>query len=247
MRINISIIMATLNSEKYVYKAIKSIVDQEVEDLEIIVVDGGSTDDTLNIINKFKFNKIKIIQGMDSGIAEAWNKGVKIARGELIGMLNSDDFYDDGVLKEVIKQIGSIKGPVIGYGNVTMIDSSGIVTNKIIGKKRSKIGLLNGFGFMHTSVIINRQAYDQIGPFNQKIRIGIDTDWLLRAISQKIKFKKISNHVYMRHGGMSDINKYTGMGEYADALMRNGYSEKHMILFFIFRIVGHVQKLLKFK
>ncbi len=244
--IKISIIMATLNSEKHVYAAIKSIVDQEVEDLEIIVVDGGSTDDTLNIINKFKLNHI-IIQGIDSGIAEAWNKGVKIARGELIGMLNSDDYYDDGVLKAVIKEIGGIKGPVIGYGNVTMIDSSGMVTKKIIGNKRSKIGLLNGFGFMHTSVIINRQAFDQIGPFNQKIRVGIDTDWLLRAISQKIKFKKISNHVYMRQGGMSDMNKYTGMGEYADALMRNGYSEKYMILFFIFRIVGHVHKLLKFK
>jgi len=96
-------------------------------------------------------------------------------------------------------------------------------------------------------VIINRQAYDLIGPFNEKIRVAIDTDWLLRCIFHKIKFQKISNHVYMRTGGMSEINKYTGMGEYADALLRNGYSENHMVLFYIFRALGHLFKILKFK
>ena len=137
--------------------------------------------------------------------------------------------------------------PVIGYGNVTMIDGSGNIVKQVIGKKRSKIELLNGFGFMHTSVIINRQAYDLIGPFNEKIRVAIDTDWLLRCIFHKIKFQKISNHVYMRTGGMSEINKYTGMGEYADALLRTGYSENHMVLFYIFRALGHLFKILKFK
>jgi glycosyltransferase involved in cell wall biosynthesis len=98
MKINISIIMATLNSEKFVQQAIESIIDQGIEALEIIVVDGGSKDRTIDIINEFKSDKIKIIQGKDSGIAEAWNKGVNIARGELIGMLNSDDFYGINVL-----------------------------------------------------------------------------------------------------------------------------------------------------
>jgi len=133
--INISIIMATLNSEKFVHQAIKSIIDQEIDELEIIVVDGGSIDSTIDIVNKFNSNNIKIIQGKDSGIAEAWNKGVRIARGELIGMLNSDDFYGLNVLKEVIKQIGGSGEPVIGYGNVSMIDGSGNVSKKIIGKK----------------------------------------------------------------------------------------------------------------
>ena len=232
MKIKISIIMATLNSEKFVQQAIESIIDQGIEALEIIVVDGGSKDRTVEIIN---------------GIAEAWNIGVRIARGELIGMLNSDDFYGINVLKKVIEQIGGSGVPVIGYGNVTMIDGSGNIVKQVIGKKRSKIELLNGFGFMHTSVIFNRQAYDLIGPFNEKIRVAIDTDWLLRCIFHKVKFQKISNHVYMRTGGMSEINKYTGMGEYADALLRNGYSENHMVLFYIFRVLGHLFKILKFK
>ena len=247
MKINISIIMATLNSEKFVRQAIESIIDQGIEALEIIVVDGGSKDRTIDIINEFNSDKIKIIQGKDSGIAEAWNIGVRIARGELIGMLNSDDFYGINVLKKVIEQIGGSRVPVIGYGNVTMIDDSGNIFKQVIGKKRSKIGLLNGFGFMHTSVIINRQAYDLIGPFNEKIRVAIDTDWLLRGIFHKVKFQKISTNVYMRTGGMSEINKYTGMGEYADALLRNGYSENHMVLFYIFRALGHLFKILKLK
>ena len=245
MMIKISIIMATLNSERFVYQAIKSILNQEIEELEIIVVDGGSTDGTIDIINKFQSNKIIIIQGRDSGIAEAWNKGVKIAQGELIGMLNSDDFYDVGVLKEVIKQLEGLDDPVIGYGNVTMIDASGKVYKEIEGKNRSKLGLLNGFGFKHTSVIINRKAYDKVGPFDQKIRVAIDTDWLLRCITKNIKFKKVRTHVYMRQGGLSEVNKYTGMGEYADALLRNGYNERHMILFYMFRVIGHMRKLIK--
>jgi glycosyltransferase involved in cell wall biosynthesis len=242
-----SIIMATLNSEKYISQAIKSVLNQDVEDLEIILVDGGSTDKTLEIANKIESTKIKIIQGKDSGIAEAWNKGMKIASGELIGMLNSDDFYDKGVIKKVINQIGGSDGPIIGYGDVTMIDQSGGVIRKVIGKNRNKIGLLNGFGFMHTSVIINRQAYERVGPFDQKIRVAIDTDWLLRCVTQKIKFEKIPNHVFMRQGGISDINKYTGMGEYADALVRNGYGQKHMVLFYFFRMLGHMYKLIKLK
>ena len=245
--IKISIIVATLNSERFVYQAIKSILNQEIEELEIIVVDGGSTDSTIEVIKSVESSKIKMIQGKDSGIAEAWNKGVKVARGELIGMLNSDDFYDAGVLKKVLNQLEGSEGPVIGYGNVTMIDASGNIYKEIAGKNRSKIGLLNGFGFMHTSVIINRQAYDKVGPFNQKIRVAIDTDWLLRCISKKIIFKKTRNHVYMRQGGVSEINKYTGLGEYADALLRNGYNERHMILFYLFRFIGHMFKLFKFK
>lgn len=243
----ISIIMATLNSEKYVAQAITSVLDQDIEELEIIIVDGGSTDGTLEIVNRIESNKIKIVMGKDSGIAEAWNKGMKIASGELIGMLNSDDYYDNGVLTKVIKQIGGTEVPIIGYGDVTMIEPSGKVIREVIGRNRTKIALLNGFGFMHTSVIINRKAYDRVGPFNQKIRIAIDTDWLLRCVSHNIIFKKISNHVYMRQGGISEINKYAGMGEYADALMRNGYNQKYMILFFLFRLLGHVYKLVKLK
>jgi len=247
MKINISIIMATLNSEKYVRQAIESIMRQEIEEIEIIVVDGGSEDRTIEIINEFNSEKIKIIEGKDSGIAEAWNKGVRVARGELIGMLNSDDFYEINVLKKVIEQIGGSGEPVIGYGNVSMIDDSGKIIKQVKGEKRSKIRLLNGFGFMHTSVIINRQAFDLIGPFNEKIRVAIDTDWLLRCVFRQVKFQKISNHVYMRTGGISENYKYTGMGEYADALLRNGYSEKHMVLFYVFRALGHLFKLLKFK
>ena len=247
MKIQISIIVATLNSEKHVYQTIMSALDHNIDEMEVIVVDGGSTDKTLKIIKELKNDKLVIIEGKDTGIAEAWNKGLKIAKGCLIAMLNSDDYYKRGVLNEVIDQFNGITVPVIGYGNVSMIDSSGDIVEEIIGKSRTKIGLLNGFGFMHTSVICNRLAYDKIGSFNQKLRVAIDTEWLLRGISSKVTFMKISNHVYMRKGGLSAINNYTGMGEYADALLRNGYGEKHMMLFFIYRAVGHILKVTKLR
>ena len=110
---------------------------------------------------------------------------------------------------------------------------------------RSKLGLLNGFGFLHPSVFFNRKALDVNGFFHPRISVAMDVDWLLRAISNKISFEKIPSHTYMLIGGVSHINKYTGMGEYMDALLRNGYSKIHIFLFFVLRSAGSLLKVIK--
>ena len=134
---------------------------------------------------------------------------------------------------------------MIVFGDVVLVDQKSNVCRNVIGKLKTKFWLLNGFGFLHPSVFFNKKALDKIGRFNPRIQVAIDTDWLLRAESLGIKMIKIPSLVYMQSGGLSDTYCYTGMGEYADALLRNGYNERHMILFYMFRVIGHMRKLIK--
>ncbi|RPJ71480.1 MAG: glycosyltransferase, partial [Alphaproteobacteria bacterium] len=176
---------------------------------------------------------------------DAWNKGLRLCTGEIIGILNSDDFYEDDILVKMVPYFEQTDKPLIGFGDVTLIDPASGGRKKIIGKMRGKLGLLNGFGFLHPSVFFNRKALEIIGFFNPRISVAMDVDWLLRAITHKIVFEKIPSHAYMLIGGVSHVNKYTGMGEYMDALVRNGYSQTHMFLFFVFRCVGSFLKVIK--
>ena len=141
----------------------------------------------------------------------------------------------------------SVDGALIGFGNVKLIKNEDGSTQFFAGAVRSKLGLLNGFGFLHPSVFFNRLALEKVGFFNSRIRIAVDTDWLLRAVSLKIVFKKIPSLTYMRAGGVSDVNRYTGMGEYADALIRNGYSDVHMLMFFMLRFLGKLRRVMGWK
>jgi glycosyltransferase involved in cell wall biosynthesis len=240
--VHVSIIMATYNSERYILSALQSIVEQGIDNLEVVVADGGSTDRTVELIKGENIKRIKIISEPDRGIGDAWNKGLKLSSGSIIGILNSDDYYAKETLKNVLPYFDGQEEPLIGFGDLILIDSQTQVSRRVIGRKRGKFALLNGFGFGHPTVFFNRKALDKIGYFNPRISVAVDTDWLLRAVSIGIEFKKVSSLVYMRTGGISHANKHTGMGEYADALVRNGYSEFQMLMFFMLRFLGKVRK-----
>jgi glycosyltransferase involved in cell wall biosynthesis len=243
-KVKMSIIVACLNSEKTIETTILSIKKQEYDRLEVVIVDGGSTDATIDLIMKQNLKDIKIISEPDKGIGDAWNKGLKICNGDVIGILNSDDYYGDNILSGVSEYFSDVDSPQVGFGDVVLLNTKDGSHKIIFGKLRGKLGLLNGFGFLHPSVFFNRKALDRIGLFDTKIRVAVDTDWLLRAIFLKINFKKIPSLTFMRTGGVSDINRYTGTGEYADALVRNGYTEIYMIIFFMLRFLGKLRSVI---
>jgi glycosyltransferase involved in cell wall biosynthesis len=246
-KLKISIIIASLNSEKTIVKTISSIENQNYNNLEVIFVDGGSTDNTVNLIGMHNLPDVKVISEPDKGIGDAWNKGLRLCNGDIIGILNSDDAYDENIFDSISDSFFGVNGPLIGFGNVILINVENGGSQLFCGEERSKLGLLNGFGFLHPSVFFNRQALEQVGLFNSRIRVAVDTDWLLRAVTLKIPFKKIPSLTYMRSGGVSDVNRYTGMGEFADALIRNGYSDLHMLLFFMLRFLGKLRSIMSWK
>lgn len=240
-QLKLSIIVASMNSAKGIGQTISSIAKQNYENLEVIFIDGGSLDDTLKIINECSLSDAKVISEPDEGIADAWNKGLNLCTGDVISILNSDDYYDDGVIEKVLPYFTNLDIPIIGFGDVTLINKKSGKCFRVLGKSRGKIGLLNGFGFLHPSVFFNRNALDTVGSFNKKINVAVDTDWLLRAYFGGVSFKKIPSHTFMLTGGVSEVNKYTGVGEYLDALIRQGYSRNYVLLFFAFRFLGHLK------
>lgn len=234
----VSIIVASFNSEKNIENAILSLQKQVYDNLEIIFVDGGSSDKTTDIIRQHNIKNSILISEPDRGIGDAWNKGLKICTGDIIGILNSDDYWEMVILPNIVAFFEDLKTPLIGFGDVTLLDPSSNTQKLVKGKKRGNLGLLNGFGFLHPSVFFNRKALEVNGLFNPRISVAVDTDWLLRAIANKITFIKIPSHTYMLAGGHSHVNKYTGMGEYMDSLVRNGYSKIYIFFFLVLRVIG---------
>jgi len=238
-KIKFSIIIASYNSEMNILKAINSIKNQNYDDYEIIFVDGMSSDNTLDIINENKPPRNHIISEKDSGISDAWNKGLKLCSGEIIGILNSDDYYDDNIFKPIADFFSNEKKPFIGYGDITWVDSEYKAVKKIKGKMPNKLGFLKFFGFMHPSVFFSGEVIKLNGNFSLNKRVALDTDWMLRARYKKIPFKKIPSHTYMKEGGLSNIHAYAGMGEYMDSLLQYGYKDIHIILFLGIRFLRH--------
>ena len=241
----ISIIIACLNVETKIAKTILSIVNQNYPNTEIIIIDGQSEDKTLAQVDNFANFIFKVISEKDSGIGDAWNKGLSLARGEIIGILNAGDYYEIGTFSKIAISFGSLKEPAIGYGDTTFFDEHNNQYKHISKQHNSKLSLLNGFGFMHPSVFFTYSVLNEIGNFDIEKRIAVDSDWLIRAKVKNITFFKIPSHVFMEEGGLSMIYPYTGMGEYLDSLVKNGFSQYYIILFFLLRLLGAVKKLIK--
>ena len=117
----VSIITVTYNSEKSLQRSIDSVISQDYLDIEHIIIDGGSADNTIDIINKNKKHIAKYISEKDSGIYQALNKGIRLATGQIIGILNSDDvFADTNIISKVADNFSKNNSDVV-YGNLLYV------------------------------------------------------------------------------------------------------------------------------
>lgn len=209
--IKISIITATYNSAKTISDTIESVLSQQYKNLEYIIIDGFSKDNTIDIVKSY-VNKsdisIKWISEKDNGIYDAMNKGIQMATGEVIGILNSDDFYtDNNVLSLVADEFEKNKELDAIYGDIHFVDSDNL--NKCVRYYSSKIfkRQLMRLGFMpaHPSFYIKKYKLLEIGLYKTNYKIAADFEFLLRAIYvNKIKTKYIPlDMVTMRTGGAS--------------------------------------------
>lgn len=201
----ITVITVCLNSEKTIERTINSILNQKYKNIEFIVIDGKSTDDTINIVNKYKSKIHKIISEKDDGIYDAINKGIKICSGDVISILHSDDsFINEDVLSNVVKHFANEKKIECLIGN-TIITKN----NKILRKYSSKIFkpwmIYFGFSPPHPSSFFKKKIYEKYGLFKTKYNIAGDFEFFLRTLLlRKVLFKTVSeNYVNMLSGGKS--------------------------------------------
>lgn len=245
MNSKISVIIATYNSSHTLEDAITSVLNQSYKNYELLVIDGASTDNTVDIIRKYEKNINYWISEKDSGIADAWNKGIKKSTGDIICLLNSDDIlYCENF---TIINNECIDSNTIYYGTCYNISNNNIAS--VNNKSFNKNNLLQGFGFTHTTVIVHKKIYESIGLFNTDCKIALDTDFLLRAYISNIKFEKISHKVYMRTGGVSDKYFFKAYCEYLNLLKKYSvYSNKIIQVYkFIYFILLPLRKIKRSK
>ena len=206
----ISIITATYNSAKTVRDTFDSILSQTNQNYEYIVIDGASKDGTIDIIKEYepRFNgKMRWIFEKDNGIYDAMNKGISMATGDVIGILNSDDFYTSkDVLQTIIDTFNANDIDAV-YGDVHYVNSDNL--NKCVryysSKNFRRWKMRLGFMLAHPSFYCKKSVYDNYGAFDTTLKIASDFECLLRFIFiNKIKVKYLPlDFVTMREGGAS--------------------------------------------
>jgi len=207
----LSIITVVYNGEKYIESAIKSVLHQKTSEIEYIIVDGLSTDETMKIVNKYQDQIDIIVSESDQGIYDAMNKGVRHASGEYVVFLNSDDYYNDGLIRSCLEQI-YYNPDVVITNTLIKSEKEEKLFKRIEYKEKYKLYLQ--IPFMHPSVVIKRTIFNELGGFDLNYKIASDCDFLLKMISKVNVFCYINDCVVMRVGGISDSSFKQGRKEY---------------------------------
>jgi len=195
----VSIITVCLNSVKTIEQAIQSVINQTYKNIEYIIIDGVSTDGTLDIISKYESHITKWVSEKDKGLYDAMNKGIAMATGDIIGILNSDDWYELNALETVVQAFDDETGMVYGTTEFVYNDRYTCAV-----KNGSLKDLVYRMVTSHTAVFVKREVYQQIGVFDLQYQLGADYDFLLRMYSNGIRMKEIEPILaHFRVGGVS--------------------------------------------
>jgi glycosyltransferase involved in cell wall biosynthesis len=201
----VSIITTSFNSESTILDTLNSVNNQTYKNIEHIIIDGASKDNTLQIVNDNGLRIKKLISKKDKGIYDAYNKGLDIASGDIVAFLNSDDFYYDNFVIEKIMGIFKDKSIDACYGDLIYVERNN--TNKITRYWKSKDYKNNlfkkGFSPAHPTLFLRRSVYQKAGNFNLSYRLAADYEFMLRIFNNiDIKSKYIPEIlVRMRNGG----------------------------------------------
>lgn len=202
-----SIIVATYNSDNTLRDTLQSIKIQNTDNLEVILQDGGSTDRTIEIAQEYPF--VDWQSEPDNGLYSAMNKGIKRSKGEIVGILNSDDFYPDN---QVIERVNALftEDPELDavYGSLKYVNAKD--TNKVIRHWKSGPYRLEAWrqGWMppHPTFFVRKSVYERFGGFREELRFAADYEFMLRCCyKERIKVRRIPYVlVHMRVGGVSN-------------------------------------------
>lgn len=209
--IKVSIITVSYNSVKTIEQTIHSVLNQSYQNIEYIVIDGKSTDGTCAIIQKYSDAISYYVSEPDGGIYDAMNKGLRRATGDIIGIINSDDWYESDAVDKVVNCFAA-EGADVVHGRMCFIDEKG---NCTYSREKSLSHLWHLAGIvLHPTVFVKRGVYDKYGVFNTDYRIAADYDLLLRFYAKGVHFayidKVISN---FSAGGISSRNYLDGNEE----------------------------------
>jgi glycosyltransferase involved in cell wall biosynthesis len=233
----VTVITACRNAARTIEATILSVVNQGYEGIEYIVVDAMSDDGTADIISKYA-DKISLwIREPDKGIADAWNKGIKHASGEIISILNADDFYTPGTVSLAVSAFMEHQDCGFVYGDLKVV-------NLAKGFERIEKGLpeyraiihYNMVNLPHPTVFVKKAVYDRIGVFSSGYRIAMDYEFVRRMAYHGVEGKHIPQILaVMRDGGVSETDRITASREVMTISIAYGFNRFLAFGYFLFK------------
>jgi len=207
-----SIVTTTYNSSKTVRDTIESVLSQSYSDYEYIIVDGASSDSTLKIVEEYKpffFGRMRLISEPDKGIYDAMNKGFKMAKGDILALINSDDFFSDNeALEKVATRFDENPNADGVYANLCYVrqnDKTHVVRKWVSGEQHP---FNKGWLPAHPTFYVKRKIYEEYGYFNLDYKLAADFELMLRFVEKHHICLSYLNEplVHMRLGGATSKN-----------------------------------------
>lgn len=208
----ISIVTVVYNGISTIETTIQSVLNQTYRNLEYIVIDGGSTDGTVDIIKKYADQLAYWVSEADDGIYDAMNKGIRCATGGVVGIINSDDWYDVRALERVVAAFEKHCCDVV-HGDVVFVDERG---DELLVQSPNTMEdhMYLGMSYHHPTVFVRRSLYEECGAFQTKYRIAADYDLLLRFIDFGACFFYLPERLaYFRLSGVSATRRWRCLHE----------------------------------
>ena len=206
-RPKVSIVTVTLNSQETIEESIQSVISQDYPNIEFLIIDGGSTDSTLAIIEKYKSKISFLVSERDSGIYEALNKGIENSTGDIVCLLHSDDIYTkNNIISEIVDIFNTNDVQAI-LGDVEYVSKENNA-KKLRFYRSNRFtpnSLRRGFIPAHPALFLKKSVYEKYGLFNQSYKIAGDFEFIARIFSDsKLTFTYIPKvFVKMKTGGVS--------------------------------------------
>ena len=202
----VSIITVCFNSEKTIEDTLKSVRSQTYSDIEYIVIDGNSNDRTNEIVETYSDIVSIHISEIDGGLYDAMNKGISLATGSIVGMLNSDDvFFSNTVIEKIVNgfdssNVDAVYSDLIYVSGDNLDKLTRLYSSKVFSKRMIKFGIM----LPHPTFYARKKCYDDLGLYKTTYRVAADFELLARFLSKGIKTKRLPLvSVKMREGGIS--------------------------------------------
>ena len=203
----VSIVTVVYNGEKFIQSAIESVLNQDYPDIEYIVIDGASKDRTLEVVSAYKDKIAHVVSEPDQGIYDAMNKGLKMATGEIVGILNADDFYANNQVISRVMQEFRDPGLQATFADLVYVQpgNEGKVTRYYAAKNFKLKDFERGDMPPHPTFFVRRRLYEKYGYFRTDFRIAADFEMMVRLLYKGGEsFRYIPEVlVHMREGGIS--------------------------------------------
>lgn len=256
----ISVITVCYNSEKLIKRTIESVLNQSYSNIEYILIDGNSTDNTLNIIKSYeieardKVSKYKWISEVDRGIYDAMNKAISISNGKFLNFLNAGDYYCNSLIIETIIPYLKPNCDLFYGGTINYNDE--IQYNRFLKINDIRSFYVKGLMFCHQATFIRKSIFKSIGVYSEKYSLVADQEWFFRYLSL-YGFKNVVSKniliVYYDIGGVSAANRYKVLNErlillsqYKNIFSGYPYSIVYNRLYFLKDSILNVAKILGF-